>query len=125
MNNIKSNDIVWDKVSPQFIHDINNCLEWAGMIKPFQTVYVKTNVNHSHFALFLCLFFVTHSSKVQIIKNHHDFRQLKRGTNEFIDGNLFIAGIATVLRQFNKDITIIFIEYVCQYILSCVHYNIR
>lgn len=107
--------------STDLLCEVNKYLEWAGIYNPYEKVYIKTK-NLQNFALFLFLFVIAHTPKLQYIKNTCTLVGRK---SEQIDGAAFVIGIVTVLKQFHNDILQLFIEYLGQFVVSAADNNLK
>ncbi|XP_059615254.1 WASH complex subunit 5 [Phlebotomus argentipes] len=108
--------------SAELLSELNKYLEAAGICNPLDKIYVITK-NSAHFAQFLFLLVISHLAKMQFVKNLATLMAKKQ--SEQIDGAPFITGIVTILRQFHPKITDLFLQYLCQYIVSYIEAGIK
>lgn len=106
----------------ELLFELNKYLESAGLYNPYHTIYLTTKNSH-YYALFIFLFVIGHLPKLQYAKNVSSLSGRK--SSDQIDGCPLIVGIMTILKQFHRDVIILFVEYMCQYALSFITLNLR
>ncbi|GAB0089628.1 hypothetical protein DMENIID0001_042040 [Sergentomyia squamirostris] len=121
---IKAHEIDQERSYPsaELLSELNKYLEAAGIYNPLDKIYVITK-NSTLFAQFLFLLVIAHLPKFQFIKNLATLVAKKQ--SDQIDGAPFVAGIVTILRQFHPKITDLFLQYLCQYIVSFIEAGIK
>uniref|UniRef100_A0A182JXG8 WASH complex subunit 5 n=1 Tax=Anopheles christyi TaxID=43041 RepID=A0A182JXG8_9DIPT len=105
------------------VAELNTYLLYAGLYDPYRKVYIKQDVPPRFLPLLLFLFLVSTLPKLQYMENVDSLVAKKK--NESIDGHPLTIGLLTVLRQFDAMETDIFLQYLCQYVLSFVQGNLE
>lgn len=109
------------KPSQDLMYDLNKLLEEAGLYDPYHTIYV-TSKNSSHFGLFFFLFVVSHVPKFTFNLNTRSLAPKK--INE-VDGMPFVVGIISIMRQFNSEVMIMFVECLCRYLSAQLESSLK
>lgn len=108
--------------STELLYEVNEYLEWAGIFNPFEKIYTETKpLKNCAAALFLLV--ISHLSKLNYVKNISTL--IGKKPVEHVDGASFVVGVLTVLRQFQPEITIMFVEHAARYIVSIADYNLK
>lgn len=90
-------------------------LEWCGMTQPLDRIYITTHALPP-LALLLLLSVVSQFPKIHFSKQVGGLASI-RG-NEGVDGEPFVVGLVTVLRQYHQDHTLRFLQLLAQCITS-------
>ncbi|XP_052892416.1 WASH complex subunit 5 [Anopheles moucheti] len=107
---------------PELVAELNTYLLFAGLYDPYRKVYLKQEPPR-FLPLVLFLFLISTLPKLQYMENVDSL--VAKRKNESIDGHPLTIGLLTVLRQFDATETDIFLQYLCQYVLSFVHANLE
>lgn len=107
----------------ELVAELNTYLLYAGLYDPYRKVYVKQDVAPRFLPLLLFLLLVTTLPKLQYMENVDSL--VAKRKNESIDGHPLTIGLLTVLRQFDASETDMFLQYLCQYVLSFVQGNLE
>uniref|UniRef100_A0A182PF45 Strumpellin n=1 Tax=Anopheles epiroticus TaxID=199890 RepID=A0A182PF45_9DIPT len=105
------------------VAELNTYLLYAGLYDPYRKVYIKQDVPPRFLSLLLFLFIVSSLPKLQYMECVDSLVAKKK--SESIDGHPLTIGLLTVLRQFDASETDIFLQYLCQYVLSFVQGNLE
>ncbi|XP_053677589.1 WASH complex subunit 5 [Anopheles nili] len=106
----------------ELVAELNTYLLYAGLYDPYRKVYLKQETPR-FLPLVLFLFVVSTLGKLQYMENVDSL--VAKRKNEAIDGHPLTIGVLTVLRQFDALETDIFLQYLCQYVLSFVHASLE
>lgn len=106
----------------QLLVEFNEYLAFTGSYEPLEQVFLTTKSTH-HIALFLFLFTTAHLSRLQFMVNTNSL--LAKNIKDSIDGTPLLVGLLTVLQQFHKDVKLLYLTYLCQYVTVIVEANIR
>lgn len=110
--------------STKILCELNRYLECTGLYNPYHKIYVTVGKTQSLYCVvFLFVIVVQNLSRIRHPKLVR--WPTSGGEDEDIDGVPFIVGVTTLMRQFHRDIINLFIEYMCQYIVTYVNYNLR
>lgn len=113
-----------NKPSTEMLCELNRYLECVGIYNPYHKIYVTTTKSQSLYCVvFLFVIVVQSLGRMR----HPKMVRWPNGTgeDEDIDGVTFVVGVTTIMRQFHRDIVHLFIEYMSQYIVTYVNYNLR
>lgn len=108
----------------EMLCELNKYLKYTGLYNPYHKIYITTTRKQS-LQCIVFLFVIVVQSLTRI--RHPKLVRWPSPNNddEDVDGIPFLVGITTIMRQFHRDIINIFIEYMCQYIVTYVNYNLR
>ncbi|XP_035916794.1 WASH complex subunit 5 [Anopheles stephensi] len=102
----------------ELVAELNTYLLYAGLYDPYRKVYIKQEPAR-FLPLLLFLYLTGTLAKLQYMENVDSL--VAKRKNESIDGHPLTIGLLTVLRQFDASETDLFLQYLCQYVLSFVH----
>uniref|UniRef100_A0A1I8NPM8 WASH complex subunit strumpellin n=2 Tax=Stomoxys calcitrans TaxID=35570 RepID=A0A1I8NPM8_STOCA len=101
--------------------DIKEYLMYTGTYEPLEEVFVLTKNSHN-ISLFFSLFVMAHISHFQFSQQ---IQSLAVKTNKDpLDAGPLMMGLLTILQQFHKDVKMILITYLCQYVAVLVESNL-
>uniref|UniRef100_A0A182IM32 Strumpellin n=1 Tax=Anopheles atroparvus TaxID=41427 RepID=A0A182IM32_ANOAO len=106
----------------ELVSELNSYLLYAGLYDPCQKVYLKQDTPR-FLPLVLFLYVISTLGKVQYMENVDSLVAKKK--NESFDGHPLTIAILTVFRQFDGIEMDVFLQYLCQYVLSFVHANLE
>uniref|UniRef100_A0A182SYK9 WASH complex subunit 5 n=1 Tax=Anopheles maculatus TaxID=74869 RepID=A0A182SYK9_9DIPT len=106
----------------ELVAELNTYLLYAGLYDPYRKVYIKQEPPR-FLPLLLFLYLTGTFAKLQYMENVDSL--VAKRKNESIDGHPLTIGLLTVLRQFDASETDLFLQYLCQYVLSFVHANLQ
>uniref|UniRef100_A0A182NJL2 Strumpellin n=1 Tax=Anopheles dirus TaxID=7168 RepID=A0A182NJL2_9DIPT len=106
----------------ELVAELNTYLLYAGLYDPYRKVYIRQEPPR-FLPLVLFLYIATTLPKLQYMENVDSLVAKKK--NESIDGHPLTIGLLSVLRQFDACETDLFLQYLCQYVLSFVHANLE
>ncbi|ALC43183.1 CG12272 [Drosophila busckii] len=93
---------------------LNEMLYYTGNFEPLDQIFITTKNTH-HMSLFLFLFSITHVSRLQHSSNTDCL--LPKSPKDTIDAVPLILGLLTILQQFHKNVKMLYISYMCQYVV--------
>ncbi|XP_075161165.1 WASH complex subunit strump [Haematobia irritans] len=101
--------------------DVKEYLLYTGSYEPLEEVFILTKNTHS-ISLFFFLFILAHISRFQfsqqiqslVVKSHKDS----------LDAGPLLVGLLTILQQFHRDVKIMLLTYLCQYVAVLVETNL-
>ncbi|XP_058120822.1 WASH complex subunit 5 [Anopheles ziemanni] len=108
--------------SAQTVSELNSYLLYAGLYDPYQKVYLKQD-SPRFLPLVVFLYVIALLSKFQYMENVDSLVAKKK--NESVDGHPLTVALLTLFRQFDGTEMDVFLQYICQYVLSFVHANLE
>lgn len=99
----------------ELLFKLNTYLEWAGIYDPLEQIFIATKNSH-YISLFLFLFTISQTPKFQFDRKVNNL--LTKKSSEQMDSIPLVTGILTILQQFHKDITDLYLEYLGQFVTS-------
>ncbi|XP_052859706.1 WASH complex subunit 5 [Anopheles cruzii] len=106
--------------------ELNTYLRYAGLYDPYRKVYLAPSdrsASGRFVPLLLFLFVVSTLAKWQYLESVDSL--VTRRKNDTLDGHPTVVGVLTVLRQMGAAEMDLFLQYLCQYVLSFVHANLE
>uniref|UniRef100_A0A2M4ABQ8 Strumpellin n=1 Tax=Anopheles triannulatus TaxID=58253 RepID=A0A2M4ABQ8_9DIPT len=106
--------------------ELNAYLRYAGLYDPLRKVYLTSDPASVRFVPLLLFLFVVSTlggSKWQYLENVDSL--VTKRKNDGLDGHQVVVGMLTVLRQGDGIELELFVQYLCQYVLSFVHANLE
>ncbi|XP_062135008.1 WASH complex subunit homolog 5-like [Drosophila sulfurigaster albostrigata] len=86
-----------------------------GNYEPLGQIFLTTKNTH-YMSLFLFLFSIAHVGRLQHSKNTGSL--LPKSSKDAIDCVPLIMGLLTILQQFHKNVKMLYISYMCQYVVT-------
>lgn len=108
--------------SADLAFELNQYLESAGLYNPYRKKYISTR-SPPFLPLLAFLFVIVHLPRFQYMKNVDSLIAKKK--NDPIDGFPSVIGLLTLFRQFQVAEMDLFIQYLCQYVMSFVDVNLK
>lgn len=102
--------------------ELNKYLKNIGFYNTFHKIFATTKYSH-YITHFLFLFAVSQLPKLHFNKTISALTAKKASSS--IDGNPLIVGILTILRQFHKKMTTVFLNHMCQYTMCFANKHLR
>lgn len=101
--------------------EVKDYLMHTGIYDPLEQVFVICKNSHN-IALFFFLFVVAHISRLQFSLQTQTLTA--KTAKDHLDGTPLLVGLITILQQYHKDVRIMFITYLCQYVTLLVEANL-
>ncbi|KAL7732828.1 hypothetical protein ACLKA6_005961 [Drosophila palustris] len=95
--------------------ELQEILQYTGNYEPLEQVFVATKNTHN-MSLFLFLFSIAHVGRLQ--HSNHTDSLLPKSPKDTIDCVPLIMGLLTVLQQFHRNVKMLYISYMCQYVVT-------
>ncbi|XP_058458718.1 WASH complex subunit 5 [Malaya genurostris] len=108
--------------SSDLVFELNKYLECAGLYDPHRKIYT-TRRCPQYLSLLAFLFVIAHLPRFQYMKNVNSLIAKKK--NDPIDGFPVVVGLLAIFRQFQDGELNLFIQYICQYVMSYVDVNLK
>ncbi|XP_062543683.1 WASH complex subunit 5 [Armigeres subalbatus] len=108
--------------SADLVFELNRYLECAGLYNPYRKKYIITK-SPRFLPLLAFLFVIAHLPRFQYMRNVDSLIVKKK--NDPVDGFPSVIGLLTLFRQFDAAEMDIFIQYLCQYVMSFVDINLK
>ena len=102
--------------------DVKDYLMYTGSYDPLEQIFVLCKNSHN-VSLFFFLFVIAHITKLQFSTQIQSL--IAKTNKDKIDGIPLIVGLITILQQYHKDVKLMFITYLCQYVKILAESNIR
>ncbi|KAI8126229.1 putative WASH complex subunit strumpellin [Lucilia cuprina] len=101
--------------------DIKDYLMYTGSYEPLEQIFVLSKNSHN-VALFFFLVIIAHITRLQFSLQTQSL--VAKSTKDQIDGTPLLTGLITILQQYHKDVKLMFITYLCQYVKVLVETNL-
>ncbi|KAH8392056.1 hypothetical protein KR200_010392 [Drosophila serrata] len=95
--------------------ELQDILLYTGNYEPLEQVFVITKNSHN-VSLFLFLFTIAHLGRLQHSTNTDCL--LPKSAKDVIDCVPFVVGLLTILQQFHKNVKMLYISYMSQYVVT-------
>ncbi|XP_067646420.1 WASH complex subunit homolog 5 [Eurosta solidaginis] len=105
----------------ELLVEVNEYLLFTGSYEPFEQVFLSTK-STPHVSLFLFLFTIAHMPRLQF--NNSTSSIQTKSNKDSLDGTPMLIGLLTVLQQFQRDVKLLYLTYLCQYATVIVESNI-
>ncbi|KAH8408087.1 hypothetical protein KR222_003047 [Zaprionus bogoriensis] len=115
MLELSSNTKLCDQQGVAMLTELQEILHYTGNYEPLDQIFVCTKNTHN-MSLFLFLFSVAHVGRLQ--HAHNTDCLLPKSAKDAIDAVPLIMGLLTVLQQFHKNVKMLYISYMCQYVVT-------
>lgn len=97
--------------------EVKDYLMHTGIYEPLEQVFVICKNSHN-IALFFFLFVVAHIARLQFSVQTQTLTA--KTAKDHLDGTPLLVGLITILQHFHKDVRVMFITYLCQYVTLVV-----
>ncbi|XP_065361019.1 WASH complex subunit homolog 5 [Calliphora vicina] len=101
--------------------DLKDYLMYTGSYEPLEQIFILCKNSHN-VALFFFLLIIAHIARLQFSLQTQSL--IAKTNKDQIDGTPLLVGIITILQQYHKDVKIMFITYLCQYVKIMVESNL-
>ncbi|XP_058829034.1 WASH complex subunit 5 [Topomyia yanbarensis] len=108
--------------SSDLVFELSKYLECGGLYDPHRKMYSNTR-SPQYLSLLVFLFVIAHLPRFQYLKNVDSLIAKKK--NDAIDGFPCLVGLLAIFRQFQDGELNLFIQYMCQYVMSFVDANLK
>ncbi|KAH8380608.1 hypothetical protein KR009_011639 [Drosophila setifemur] len=95
--------------------ELQDIFLYTGNFEPLEQVFITTKNTHN-VSLFLFLFTIAHLGRLQHSKNTDCL--LPKTAKDVIDCVPFIVGLLTILQQFHRNVKMLYISYLSQYVVT-------
>ncbi|EDW41676.1 WASH complex subunit homolog 5 [Drosophila sechellia] len=104
-----------DEKGVVMLTELQETLLYTGNFEPLEQVFLITKNTHN-MALFMFLFTIAHLGRMQ----HSTITDclLPKSAKDNIDNVPFIVGLVTILQQFHKNVKMLYISYMSQYVVT-------
>lgn len=102
--------------------DIKDYLMYTGSYEPLEQIFVLCKNSHN-VALFFFLLIIAHITRLQFSLQTQSL--IAKTPKDQMDGTPLLMGLITILQQYHKDVKIMLITYLCQYVKLLVESNLR
>ncbi|KAH8239500.1 hypothetical protein KR032_005093 [Drosophila birchii] len=104
-----------DEQGVGMLTELQDILLYTGNYEPLEQVFVITKNSHN-VSLFLFLFTIAHLGRLQHSANTDCL--LPKSAKDVIDCVPFVVGLLTILQQFHKNVKMLYISYMSQYVVT-------
>lgn len=94
---------------------------FTGSYEPLEEVFVLCKNSHN-ISLFFFLFVVAHINRMQFSMQIQGL--VTKVNKDPLDGTPLLIGLLTILQQFHKDVKVMLITFLCQYVVVLVENNL-
>ncbi|XP_034105437.1 WASH complex subunit homolog 5 [Drosophila albomicans] len=115
MLELSSNTQLCDEQGVIMLTELQEILQYTGNYEPLEQIFLTTKNTHN-MSLFLFLFSIAHVGRLQHSKNTGSL--LPKSSKDAIDCVPLIMGLLTILQQFHKNVKMLYISYMCQYVVT-------
>lgn len=115
MLELSCNTKLCDEQGVGMLTELREILQYTGNYEPLEQIFVTTKNTHN-MSLFLFLFSIAHVGRLQHSTNTDCL--LPKSAKDVIDCVPLITGLLTVLQQFHKNVKMLYISYMCQYVVT-------
>lgn len=112
---LASNTKLCDEQGVAMLTELQEILHYTGNYEPLDQVFVATKNTHN-MSLFLFLFSIAHVGRLQHSSNTDCL--LPKSPKDVIDAVPLIMGLLTILQQFHKNVKMLYISYMSQYVVT-------
>ena len=102
--------------------DVNEYLKFTGSYDPLEQIFIPTKPT-PNLDIFLFLFTIAHINRLYLHTNANAL--ISKSPKDPIDGYPVMVGLSTLLQQYNKQVCLNYIQYLCQYVRLLVEENLR
>lgn len=102
--------------------ELQEILHYTGNYEPLDQIFVTTKNTHN-MSLFLFLFTIAHLGRLQHSSNTDCL--LPKSHKDVIDAVPLILGLLTILQQFHKNVKMLYISYMSQYVVTLAEAQLR
>lgn len=106
---------LYDEQGMSMLTELQEILQYTGNYDPLEQIFITPKNTHN-MSLFLFLFTIAHLGRLQYSANTDCL--LPKSAKDDIDCVPLILGLLTVLQQFNKNVKMLYISYMCQYVVT-------
>ncbi|XP_023167182.1 WASH complex subunit homolog 5 isoform X2 [Drosophila hydei] len=111
---LSSNMKLYDEQGVGMFTELQEILHYTGNYDPLEQIFMAPKNTHN-MSLFLFLFTIAHVVRLQHSTNTDCL--LPKTAKDVIDCVPLILGLLTVLKQFHKNVKMLYISYMCQYVV--------
>ncbi|XP_030385833.1 WASH complex subunit homolog 5 [Scaptodrosophila lebanonensis] len=111
---LTTNTKLYDEQGVAMLTELHEILLYTGNYEPLEHVFVITKNTHN-MSLWLFLFTIAHVPRLQHSTNTDSL--LPKTAKDVIDCVPLIVGLLTILQQFHKNVKMLYISYLCQYVV--------
>ncbi|XP_017043328.1 WASH complex subunit homolog 5 [Drosophila ficusphila] len=104
-----------DEQGVRMLTELQETLLYTGNFEPLEQVFLTTKNTHN-MSLFLFLFTIAHLGRLQHSANTDCL--LPKSAKDSIDNVPFIVGLLTILQQFHRNVKMLYISYMSQYVVT-------
>ncbi|XP_064546230.1 WASH complex subunit homolog 5 [Drosophila montana] len=112
---LSCNTKLCDEQGVGMLTELQEILQYTGNYEPLEQIFVTTKNTHN-MSLLLFLFSIAHVGRLQHSTNTDCL--LPKSAKDVIDCVPLIMGLLTVLQQFHKNVKMLYISYMCQYVVT-------
>lgn len=115
MLELSCNSKLCDEQGVGMLTELQEILQYTGNYDPLEQIFVTTKNTHN-MSLFLFLFTIAHVGRLQHSSNTDSL--LPKSFKDSIDCVPLIMGLLTVLQQFHRNVKMLYISYMSQYVVT-------
>ncbi|XP_052843945.1 WASH complex subunit homolog 5 [Drosophila gunungcola] len=104
-----------DEQGVAMLTELQETLLYTGNFEPLEQVFLVTKNTHN-MSLFMFLFTIAHLGRLQHSTNTDCL--LPKTAKDNIDNVPFIVGLLTILQQYHKNVKMLYISYMSQYVVT-------
>lgn len=119
---LASNTKLCDEQGMAMLMELQEILHYTGNYEPLDQVFVCTKNTHN-MSLFLFLFSIAHLGRLQHSSNTDCL--LPKSHKDVIDAVPLMLGLLTILQQFHKNVKMLYISYMSQYVVTLAEAQLR
>ncbi|XP_034655420.1 WASH complex subunit homolog 5 [Drosophila subobscura] len=112
---LSRNKELCDEQGVGMLTELEDILLYTGNFEPLEQVFLPTKNTHN-VSLFLFLFTIAHVDRLQYSANTDCL--LPKAAKDVIDCVPLVVGLLTILNQFHRNIKMLYISYMSQYVVT-------